>query len=172
MIELLVVVSIIGILSSILIVYLGQARLKAVDARTINQVRQVQNTLLADHSVGTDMPNPGSSGTFYCIGNTNCIFWGILLSNNTAVASALATAFPAGIPTSPVIIDNIQYDDYVYKCKDLNGGVCSAAVYWAQSTYTSCPSGSTQVLEGVGGRVCGQNAGGLGTSNVEIVIIP
>ena len=56
LIELLVVISIIGILSSLVVVSLNDARAKARDARRLSDVRQMANVLAIEGTQGNSVP--------------------------------------------------------------------------------------------------------------------
>lgn len=62
LIEVLVVVAIIGLLSSVVIVGLGGARSKARDARRIADIQQIQNALELAYSPATGYPATIPSG--------------------------------------------------------------------------------------------------------------
>ena len=173
LVELLVVISIISLLSSIIIVSTNSAKAKANDARTITEVRQVQTSLSLASQDGTVFPNPvppgGSTDTYYCLGKSSgqsCTFWGATLSGSDILQAGLGSAFSGNIPSAKVTVNGQLFDGYAYKCKVVVNGICSGAVYWAQSANTPCSIG-TEVMSDAGGRICGQDAGGIGTENVE-----
>jgi len=57
LIEMLVVVAIIGLLSSVVVVGLGSARQNARDARRISDIRQIQNALEVYYSTNQSYPD-------------------------------------------------------------------------------------------------------------------
>jgi len=81
----------------------------------------------------------------------------------------LSAIISSGGDTGSIIIDSMEYNGVVYKCKTLASGVCiDASVYWAQKNGTTCTTGKVVVTGGSGGGfVCGQNAGTSEITNVD-----
>jgi prepilin-type N-terminal cleavage/methylation domain-containing protein len=176
LIEVMVVISIISLLSSIVIVTTNIVKAKGNDATTISQVHQVQTGFQSGAaSSGANMPNPADSGGdsnhYYCVGKSsadNCQFWGTAIDGNDAVQTGLVAGGFTGVPRSaPIVIDGISFNGYAYKCASIADGRCLGALYWTQSLNTPCTIGA-QVYEGVGGRVCAEDVGGGGINNVDM----
>ncbi len=170
LIELLVVVSIISLLSSIVFASLNVARNKAYDAKTKAEVQQVQNQIAIMSTGEQPLPDTGNTDTYYCVSKApseTCVFWGDTTTGHVALETDVGFGNKDFNPR-PIVIDGLPYEGVVYICTERNDDtdICSeAAIYWAESG--SCSRGIT-VLSGVGGVVCGQDAGSSGTSNVEI----
>lgn len=177
LIEVMVVVSIISLISSIIITSINVAKAQGNDAATISQVHEIQNAFFIETITnGEHMPNPGSTAMYYCLGKSSaetCDFWGLtgqsILHGNDIVKAGLVSGGLSGEPSSaPVVIDGLLYKGYLYKCRDISPeNVCAAAIYWAQSRYTACTIG-VEVYSGAGGRVCGQDAGANTVNNVDL----
>ncbi|HMO78965.1 MAG TPA: type II secretion system protein [Candidatus Paceibacterota bacterium] len=67
LIELLVVIAIISILSTVILSSIQDARLKAQSAKTVQQVREVQNAIAMFVTDNNKFPSPGLSGII-CLG--------------------------------------------------------------------------------------------------------
>ncbi len=175
LIELLVVVSIIGLLSSLVTVFTSKAKAKAIDVATVAQVRQMETAFQSSLNTTNTFPNPGSADTYYCLGKTSsqpCTFWGRTYYGSDTVTTSLISSGLARVPISkPIVVDNLVYDGYVYKCKTIINGQCTPAIYWVQSSDTPCTRG-IEVVSGVGGRVCGEDAGGGEVVNIELAPLP
>ncbi|MDO8566525.1 MAG: type II secretion system protein [bacterium] len=180
LIEVMVAVSIISLISSLVVTSLNVARAKGNDAATISQVHQIQNAFFIETITNAnDLPNPGSAATYYCLGKSGvqtCNFWGFTgpgaLHGNNIVKASLVSGGLVGEPSSrPVVIGGLLYDAYLYKCRSITvlpeGSVCTGAIYWAQSSHTACTIG-VEVFSGVGGRVCGQDAGAETVNNIDM----
>ena len=171
LIELLVVISIISLIASVLSVSLTGAKSKAQDVATVASIHSLQTSFQSGMNESSGAPNPGSSTTYYCLGlpsTGTCTFWGQTFHGNDTVKSILAAnGISTSLPSRPLVIDNTAYDGAVYKCASIVNGICNAAIYWTESSQqTQCAFG-IPVLRGVGGTVCGQDAGAQSTNNVE-----
>lgn len=87
LIELLVVISIIALLSSVVLSSLNSARLKADEAKVLEQYNQLRVALSIYQSDNGTFPSPGTASVTYCIGS--CKYDGVVLAS---LNSALATA--------------------------------------------------------------------------------
>jgi len=171
LIEVMVVVAIISLLSSIIITITSVAKAKGNDMATISQVHEIQNAFQTA-AVSQSLPIPaGGSSSYSCIGtgqtgqNGVCTFWGLPLDGDNNVKDTLVNGGFSNVPKSvPITVDGLAYNGYVYKLNSFTNG---PAIYWAQSNNTPCIIG-TQVLSGAGGIVCEQDAGSNSTANVEM----
>ncbi len=74
LVELLVVISIIGLLSSVVMVGVQSAKTKAQNSKILSEVRQIKIGLQMYYDSNRGYPNPlGVAGSLYCIGATTCI---------------------------------------------------------------------------------------------------
>lgn len=168
LIEIMVVISIIAFLSSIVISSTAQAKSKALDVKTVVQTQQFQKALLVKTNNPSAMPDTFTSqnNKYYCLGKTateHCTFWSADLTGHASLASIISTGGSMG----SVVVDSQVYNGVVYQCTESSNGVCTkSAVYWAQNSAT-CTTGKV-VLSGVGGVICGQNAGTTDITNVVV----
>ncbi len=89
LIELLVAISIIALLSSIVLVTISGARVKAKDAKVNQEIDGIKTALEAYNTEHGGYPNPGDG--LFCIGGTDCILAG----------SSVGTKFPENISFVP-----------------------------------------------------------------------
>ena len=168
LIEILIVVTIIGMLASIVFTTISSSRAKANDSKIISETIQYRTAFNIANN-GT-LPDPGSGSTYYCLDRSagqSCQFWGTSYTASAAVASAMQGVIPSNATTRPISIDGSTFDAIVYKCMPpYNSGTCNAAIYWVQSSNTAC-TGGILVYQGSGGSVCGSNAADSGTNYVE-----
>ncbi len=96
LIELMVVIAIIGLLSSLVLAAITNARQKAENSRTVQTVRQLQNQLAIYNLDNGGYPNPtGSAGAFYCIG----------------IGGAASCSGPGGITVTNSIAMNVPEEE-------------------------------------------------------------
>lgn len=78
LIELIVVIAIISLLTSIILTSLSNSRLQAVDSKTIQQVREFQNAIALFYEDEGRYPDPGTANGFVCVAaqGTRCYFGG------------------------------------------------------------------------------------------------
>ncbi len=166
LIEVMVVISIISLISSILVGSTQRARAKALDVKTVAQAKEVQKSLIINTNNPMAMPDVGDTTNYYCIGKLaaeTCRFADRTLNGNAALTSVFANKLT--MPT--VYVNGQEYNSIVYKCKTRANGVCTeSAIYWAQNLGTSCIMGKT-VTVGSDGLLCGQNAGTTDITAVE-----
>lgn len=92
LVELIVVTSIFGLLSSVVLVSVATSRVKAQDARTLANFDQMRLAFESYYNHYGGYPNPCyathscGSNQFYCIGNTNCKLLGQIVSTKLALA--------------------------------------------------------------------------------------
>jgi prepilin-type N-terminal cleavage/methylation domain-containing protein len=87
LLELLVVIAIIGILSSVIMVSLGNAKIKARDARRLHDISQIQLALELYYDKNGSYPATGTGG------------W---IHSSEAGWSTLATSMGVTLPTDPI----------------------------------------------------------------------
>jgi prepilin-type N-terminal cleavage/methylation domain-containing protein len=165
LIELMVVLSIISFLASVLYSVTGTARASAQDTATVAQTNEYQKSFALAMDVAGQLPDPGSTSTYYCVGTSECTFWDNTYTSSPAISGVMGNYTSATNGTTR-IIDDKEYSGIVFKCKTANGSTCTeGAVYWAE--HRRCSMGKV-VLTGANGRVvCGQDAGSTSTNNVE-----
>ena len=93
LIELLVVIAIIGLLSTLAVVALGNARVKARDAKRMSDLKQIQTALELYY---TDQ-NAYPAGSSVALGDTNHI----CLNASGFTTTGCANAYMGRIPTDP-----------------------------------------------------------------------
>lgn len=100
LVELLVVVAIIGLLSTLAVVALGNARAKARDAKRVSDIKQIQTALELYFSDQNAYPTDGSAGADLLLGNSGA---GMLSTAGfaTRVASCPATCYMGAVPSNP-----------------------------------------------------------------------
>jgi len=108
LIEVLVVIAIIGLLSSVIVIGLGGARSKARDARRIADVRSIQSALEVDYTAVSGYPaaipsnapqnDPQGAGYVYELDGTENYKLGICLENTEGTAGAAVC--PAAVACS------------------------------------------------------------------------
>lgn len=159
LIELLVVITIIGILSVVVIASLQDARTKAENSGTVQQIdAYIKAAELYQLDYGKYPQASGATGdptTARCIGdyptvevtaNNSC---GLLIGNyQTHESGTLKTAFLEKIPefkavgTKDVTVSNFPFRGATYRCSD---STCKGYVmYWMQQGDVSCSFGSSK----------------------------
>jgi prepilin-type N-terminal cleavage/methylation domain-containing protein len=183
LIELLVVVAIIGLLSSVVLSSLSNSRLKAADAKVMQEKRSVQLAVQLYITQNGRFPNTGDTN-FHCLASTPCVYAGTTYqpSDDTALASLMipsqeseskkfafinkAEAFLGGfLPSRPTVNPLVSptgsgtYSGPFYKCGDSS---CNTAIIiFTTNKPVSGLSGSVRnSLTGSGGTVYQQSAEG------------
>lgn len=96
LIELMVVITIIGLLSSTVITSMRNVRMKAKDARRVSDLRSIRLALELYHS--TNNSYPSTSGAW----RSQCSTWGGYAANN--VIPGLAPQYIAAVPADPDMV--------------------------------------------------------------------
>jgi prepilin-type N-terminal cleavage/methylation domain-containing protein len=127
LVELLVVISIIGLLSSIAVINLSSARSKARDGKRIADIKQLTTAMQLYYDTNGTYPNTGNTGTlplnctnganaWYClgVGSAGTCWNGASINGCTALDNALSP-YMAKIPKDPDQA-NVGYtgDTYLY----------------------------------------------------------
>lgn len=119
LIEILVVVAIIGILTSVAVVGYAQARMKARDSQRMSDLRQVQRALELYYLANNQYPSEtwcdssrGSSGTAGCETVS-----GTAWDTSSAIWTALVPTYIQALPVDP--LNNASYY-YVYEPDNLS----------------------------------------------------
>ncbi|MEZ4180110.1 MAG: type II secretion system protein [Candidatus Doudnabacteria bacterium] len=134
LIELMVIIAIIGLLSSVITVALSRARIKGRDSKRLADTRQIITALQAYNSSYGDWP--GTYNQWYCLApNTeaNCYsnLYGPITSTMETQFSEFITTFPKyGVPAG-----NTYYDRYIYKY----GAVSGKTGGWISAIYEETP---------------------------------
>ena len=102
LIELLVVIGIIALLSTLAVVALNNARLKARDAKRVADVKQIQTALELYYQEATAYPNQTAAGALALGKLTDCTTACDTISSTNGVAAAAAgTTYMGLIPGDP-----------------------------------------------------------------------
>lgn len=102
LLELLVVITIIGILSGIVFVNLQRAREHGNNAQIAADIAQIQLALGTLRARGGTYPSTGGIGNFACLGANDCMWEGHHVGENTAVTTGLRGVMHT-IPHSPYL---------------------------------------------------------------------
>lgn len=182
LIELLVVVAIVGLLSSIALSSLSSARLKAADAKVVQEKRSIQLAVQLYLTQYGRLPNTGDSN-FHCLASTSCVYAGTTYSpsSNSALAGLMvpaeekqnrfafvkkAEAFLSGfLPDRPTVNPLVSptgsgtYSGPFYKCA--TSACDTAIIIYTTNKPVAGMSGSVRnSLTGSGGVVYQQSAEG------------
>jgi prepilin-type N-terminal cleavage/methylation domain-containing protein len=157
LVELLVVISIIGLLSTIAVVSLGSARTKTRDGKRIADIKQISTAMQLYYDDKGTYPNTGNSGPFplncaqgslswYCLGHgTTGSCWGATINGCTALDNALAP-YMARIPDDPDLA-NTGYagDAYLYNFALATWSTAPPILHWGMekgpTTANTCMGG-------------------------------
>lgn len=161
LIELIVVVGIIALLSSIVMSSISDSRQKAENTGTISQVREYETAIglyLLNHQ--NNYPNVGDT-EMHCIGsgNTSCLWTGSEVETETSGPLVDLEDHIAGLPfvNSPTLNGVGTYKGLLYQCNDSN---CKTAnFYWPELNTESCTKGSVHYT-GTNGVLCTELAEG------------
>ena len=109
LIELLVVVAIVSLLSSIVMVSLNSARLKARNAMRISQIEQLRNAFSLALS-DSPYPNVGTATVFTCL-TTSCVWSGTTYNADATVDAYLSSYIkkPTDPSTSALVFNGFLY---------------------------------------------------------------
>ena len=148
LIELIVVVSIIALLSSIILTNLASSRAQAENAKIKVQAKQIANAInLARNPITGAFPGyTGPSATFVCLkkGSTAC--WGGAFGNSDDIVYNKIITYMPNIPlTSSYLFPSgtLGFDSYVYAPYyggGLNNNIPGAYLIWGQTIKN--PSGN------------------------------
>jgi type II secretory pathway pseudopilin PulG len=163
--ELLVVISIIGLLSSVILPSLTGARIKADNAQGNRVVEEYTNALSLAYDANGEYPNPGNTTTSYCLGDypvlgvyTDTSVCGpilIGLDENQTIHDALAP-FLNEFPTMKTVYSgSSKFIGPSYKCEQPSGTTCTKArVTWHLKGTQTCARGAAATLIGTVGTTC------------------
>lgn len=126
LIELMVVVAIVSLLASVIVGLVSSSRAKAKDANIATEIHLIQLALEEYNTGHGGFPNPQggdqSSDNMYCIGSTDCIYNGYLVSTqlkgtdiafNKINSNLLASSFPVFTSEQIATLDN-DNKGYIY----------------------------------------------------------
>jgi prepilin-type N-terminal cleavage/methylation domain-containing protein len=130
LIELLVVIAIIGVLASVILVSLEQARTKASNSSISQEIVQYENALQLYYDDNGGFPYPGD-GSAHCLGaypGGECGLASGPTSESATLDAALKPYIP-GLPPGPAIALSTgdQWTGYAYFCTSYAAPKCTAA---------------------------------------------
>jgi len=155
LIELMVVISIIGFLSSVVIASLNTARIKSIDTQTYQEVNQYEKALALyynDHNSYplTQVGQPTGTPYFYHVGclETQCTYISYSLNEATDIKSVMNNYIPSKITTQSETKSGYTWKGMIYGCApvDSNGNYsssgtsCKAAILAWPQQLGSCPN--------------------------------
>lgn len=149
LVELLVVISIIGLLSSTVLAAVASARIKADHAAALDLMKQYYNAIIFAYDANGEYPDGGALMVEYCLGdysdNAGCgwrnlttgVSWGGV--ENQGIKDAISPYMPS-FPTLPLFsVSNDwgwwdeEYRGPTYWCLARTNGMCTRArMYWVQ----------------------------------------
>ena len=141
LIELMVVISIIALLSSVVLASVGSARQKAIDTVTNTQIKNYTNVLLQIRDSNDNFPNPG--GGTHCLGkNTTCPIGSV---HDSVLDSLIDYYLPDSPPINnpPVNCSGSTSNGLNYVCTGSLGSCTQLSLYWCVQGTTTCPQGIT-----------------------------
>jgi prepilin-type N-terminal cleavage/methylation domain-containing protein len=174
LIELIVVISIIGLLSSIVLASVVGARAKAVNTQMTETVHQYEfaiNSYAVDHNGLYPLPLAGNNG-YFCLGKNPsgfCKFYGTYSSTNAGTTNLNALLDPYYNGTPPIGTDPIQMQDgYIglgalYACtkfvtvNTLNDSCGKVNLIWQLFGSTKNSSQGVCGDEGAGNTTCNED---------------
>ncbi len=151
LVELLVVISIIGLLSTIAVVSLNSSRSKARDTKRLADIRQIMLAMQLYRETNGQYPDPGALGCgggstgWYCLGQAtgdNCWRGGIAGCTNL---NAALQPYIAKIPDDPENAVGFYGDAYVYLYSGSDNGIVAPFLHWGldqQTTTSICMGGA------------------------------
>lgn len=139
MIELLVVISVISLLSTVVLTSVRLARQKANDTVTASQVKQYTDVLLQIR--GSDNSFPNSDSSMHCLGNNTICPAGS--THNPTLDNEVDYFLPGSPPVNnpPVYCTNEPRNGISYLC--LSSPCVQLSLYWCIPGTTTCPDGMT-----------------------------
>ena len=155
LIELLVVIAIIGLLATIAVVSLNQARIKGYDAKRTADIKQISTAMQMYLQDNGTYPDPGAllcaggSSQWYCLGQTSAsTCWEGGFHGRDGLNTALAP-YIVKIPDDPVNDTSYWGDAYLYNFNQssLWNGITGTIIHW----YLNEPTNSNNCLNGIYG---------------------
>ncbi len=166
LVELLVVISIIGLLSTIAIVSMNSARSKSRDTKRIADIRQIITAMQLYYQDNGKYPDAsgalgcscGSSALGYCcLGYAEGVSCHVGTGHGCAALNSALSSYMANIPDDPEHAPNTYGSAYLYLNQDSVGGSAAPALHWGYdqvSNSTNCYGGT---FGGWGGGSAGRN---------------
>lgn len=162
LIELIVVIGIIALLSSIIMTSMSGAKIKAKNTGAISQIREYQTAIgLYLLENGNKYPNVGDTAV-HCIGsgNNKCLWAGTEFSTESSGSLVILEKHIRGLPfvdTGTLSSNTGEFKGLLYRCNDAS---CkTASFYWPEIGVTTCNKGSSYYV-GFNGLICTELAEG------------
>jgi prepilin-type N-terminal cleavage/methylation domain-containing protein len=143
LVELLVVIGIIGLLSSVAVLSLTQARKKSIEGKRNADIRQIMAAMQLYYDHNGSYPDTislgcGITGNWYCLGHgTAGSCWKSVYPGCTALDNAL-TPYMNKIPDDPLNDTSHYGDAYLYHHNsDLAGAPSGPVLHWGSDDPTN-----------------------------------
>jgi prepilin-type N-terminal cleavage/methylation domain-containing protein len=146
LVELLVVISIIGLLSTIAVVSMTSARSKARDGKRQADIKQIITAMQLYYDTNGRYPdasgalacNCGSSALGYCcLGYSNAATCHAGTGRGCAALNNALAPYMATIPDDPEHVPNTYGSAYLYLNQDSVGGSAAPAMHWGYDQVTN-----------------------------------
>lgn len=142
LVELLVVISIIGLFAGVILSAVNSARVKAENTNKIAVMQQYQRAIALAYDANGEYPDPGDTGV-KCLGDysDNLCGWNNVNQENAPLDSILDDYI--ALPKLNPIMDNANrtFEGALYQCSNRTAvpGVCTAAnIRWFTDPNGSC----------------------------------
>ncbi len=131
LIELMVIVSIIGLLSSIIFAQLNTARIKGQNARRVADRRQVATAFTLYNAATNGTSWPDSGGTWRCLAPTSESCWSGTYTGLDSIVTAIQPYLQT-LPRNNAYSNTYAYNRIIYNSNVTVAGQTGAFIVWAQ----------------------------------------
>ncbi len=131
LIELMVIVSIIGLLSAIIFTQLTSARIKGQNAKRSADKRQVSTALTLYNAAANGLLWPDSGGTWVCLGPASETCWDGTYTGSDTVVTDLQPYLQT-LPNNNAYADSYAYNRIIYNSNITIDDRTGAFIVWVQ----------------------------------------